>query len=111
MRPSRIDILAAVLAEQSGITTRQLAAKLATVPHPIRPSLSKLAAYGHISKTVISPRGGAIWGPLSSSAIAPELPAAWCLGLEPPCSYRFDVPGRVPSGKPPAARARPVRSP
>jgi hypothetical protein len=76
MRPSRVDILAAVLAEPSGITTRQLAVKLATVPHQIRPSLSKLAAYGHISKTVISPRGDAVWGPIASAAIVPELPAA-----------------------------------
>jgi hypothetical protein len=82
MRPSRVDILAAVLAEPSGITTRQLAEKLATVPHQIRPSLSKLAAYGRISKTVISPRGDAVWGPIFSSAISPELPAAPSLVLE-----------------------------
>lgn len=83
MRPNRVDILAAVLAQPSGITTRQLAEKLATVPQQIRPSLSKLAAYGQISKTVISPRGDAIWGPISSPAISPELPAASCLRWNP----------------------------
>ena len=92
MRPSRVDILAAVLAEPSGITTRQLAVKLSTVPHQIRPSLSKLAAYGHISKTVISPRGDAVWGPVSSPAISPELPAASCLALGPRCPYPFGAP-------------------
>jgi hypothetical protein len=84
MRPSRVDILAAVLAAPSGITTRQLAVKLATVPHQIRPNLSKLAAYGHISKTVISPRGDAVWGPISPPTISSELPAASCLALESP---------------------------
>jgi hypothetical protein len=100
MRPSRLDILAAVLAERSGITTRQLAEKLATVPQQIRPSLSKLAAYGQISKTVISPRGDAVWGPISSPAISPELPAASCLALKPSCSYPFDASGRQLSGRP-----------
>jgi hypothetical protein len=98
MRPSRVDILAAVLAEPSGITTRQLAVKLATVPHQIRPSLSKLAAYGHISKTVISRRGDAVWGPISSPAISPGLPAASCLALEPRCPFPFGPPGL--SGRP-----------
>lgn len=93
MRPSRVDILAAVLAEPSGITTRQLAVKLATVPQQIRPSLSKLAAYGEISKTVVSARGDAVWGPLSSPAISPELPAASCLALGPRCPYLFGAPG------------------
>jgi hypothetical protein len=98
MRPSRVDILAAVLAEPSGITTRQLAEKLKTVPNQIRPSLSKLAAYGHISKTVISPRGDAVWGPISSPAISPESPAASCLA---PGSHRlFGAPGRQLSGRP-----------
>jgi hypothetical protein len=100
MRPSRVDILAAVLAEPSGITTRQLAEKLATVPHQIRPSLSKLAAYGHISKTVISPRGDAVWGPISSSAISPELPAAPSLVLESRRACSFGSPGRQLSGRP-----------
>ena len=92
MRPNRVDILAAVLAEPSGITTRRLAVKLATVPHQIRPSLSKLAAYGHITKTVISTRGDVVWGPISSPAISPELPAASCLALEPRCPYPFGAP-------------------
>jgi hypothetical protein len=91
MRPSRVDILAAVLAEPSGITTRQLAEKLATVPHQIRPSLSKLAAYGHISKTVISPRGDAVWGRISSPAISPDLSAASCLALESQYPCLFDA--------------------
>jgi hypothetical protein len=101
MRPSRVDILAAVLAEPSGITTRQLAEKLATVPHQIRPSLSKLAAYGHISKTVISARGDAVWGPISSPspAISPELPAASCLVLEPHGSCLFGAQVRQLSGR------------
>jgi hypothetical protein len=99
MRPSRVDILAAVLAEPSGITTRRLAEKLATVPHQIRPSLSKLAAYGRISKTVISPRGDAVWGPISSAAISPELPAALCLAPESHFSCLFGAPGRL-SGRP-----------
>jgi hypothetical protein len=98
MRPSRVDILAAVLAEPSGITTRQLAEKLATVPHQIRPSLSKLAAYGQISKTVISPRGDAVWGPISSPAILPELPAASGLALESHCL--LVAPGRQLSVSP-----------
>jgi hypothetical protein len=100
MRPSRVDILAAVLAEPSGITTRRLAEKLATVPHQIRPSLSKLAAYGHISKTVISARGDAVWGPISSPAISPELPAASCLTLKPHGSCLFGVQERQLSGRP-----------
>ncbi len=99
MRPSRIDILAAVLAEPRGITTRQLAEKLATVPHQIRPSLSKLAAYGHISKTVISPRGDAVWGPISSPAIAPQLHAASCLVLESHCSSLFGALQQQLSGR------------
>jgi hypothetical protein len=99
MRPSRVDILAAVLAEPSGITTRQLAEKLATVPHQIRPSLSKLAAYGRISKTVISPRGDAVWGPISSPAISPELPAASSLVLESRCACSSGAPGRQLSGR------------
>ena len=63
MRPSRADVLIAVLAEPCGITTRRLAAKLATVPYQIQPNLTKLAAYGQITKTVISRRGDAVWGP------------------------------------------------
>jgi len=98
MRPSRVDILAAVLAEPRGITTRQLAVKLATVPHQIRPSLSKLAAYGHISKTVVSPRGDAVWGPIASPAISPGLKAASCLALESRCAYPLGAPGL--SGRP-----------
>ena len=86
MRPSRAEILAAVLAEPSGITTRRLAEKLATVPYQIQPNLSKLAAYGQITKTVINPRGDAVWGPISSPAISPELPAASCPMLETPPS-------------------------
>lgn len=99
MRPSRIDILAAVLAEPRGITTRQLAEKLATVPHQIRPSLSKLAAYGHISKTVISPRGDAVWGPISSPAISPQLPAASRLLLDSRCSSLFGALRQQLSGR------------
>jgi predicted ArsR family transcriptional regulator len=60
--------LAAVLAEPGGITTRRLAEKLATVPYQIRPNLSKLVAHGQITKTVISPRGDAMWSP----AVSPE---------------------------------------
>ena len=66
MRPSRADILAAVLSELSGITTRRLAEKLATVPYQIQPNLSKLAADGQITKNVISPRGDVVWRPISS---------------------------------------------
>lgn len=85
MRPSRADVLAAVLAELNGITTRRLAEKLATVPYQIQPNLSKLAAGGQITKTVISPRGDAIWTPISSPAMAPELPVTPCstLGIPP----------------------------
>ena len=93
MRPSRVDILAAVLAEPRGITTRQLAVKLATVPHQIRPSLSKLAAYGHISKTVVSPRGDAVWGPIASPAILPGLPAPSCLRWNDGANTPFGAPG------------------
>ena len=78
MRPTRADILAAILSELSGITTRRLAEKLATVPYQIQPNLSKLAADGQITKNVISPRGDAVWRPISSSAISPELPNASC---------------------------------
>lgn len=89
MRPSRVEILAAVLAEPGGITTRHLAEKLATVPHQIRPSLSKLAAYGQISKRVVSSRGDAVWGPIPSPAISPELPAASCAAMQLRCAQRF----------------------
>lgn len=85
MRPSRANVLAAVLAETSAITTRRLAEKLATVPYQIQPNLSKLAIDGQITKTVISPRGDAVWGP-SSPAISPELPTASCPTLEIPPS-------------------------
>lgn len=82
MRPSRADVLAAVLAEPNGATTRQLAEKLTTVPYEIQPNLSKLAAYGQITKTVISPRGDAVWGPISSPGITPELSAIAYLALK-----------------------------
>lgn len=98
MRPSRVEILAAVLAEPGGITTRHLAEKLATVPHQIRSSLSKLAAYGQISKTVVSSRGDAVWGPIPSPAISPELPA--CLATQRRCAQRFGADGVPPSGRP-----------
>lgn len=83
MRPSCAEVLAAVLAEPGGITTRRLAGKLATVPYQIQPNLSKLAAYGQITKTVISPRGDAVWWPkssltislLPSSYLAPKIPS------------------------------------
>jgi hypothetical protein len=78
MRPSRADILAAILSELSGITTRRLAEKLATVPYQIQPNLSKLAADGQITKKVISPRGDVVWRPISSPVIFPELPHASC---------------------------------
>jgi|SRR5215472_4951466 len=64
MRPSRADVLFAVLAEPGGITTRRLAEKLLTVPYQVHPNLSKLAAHGQIAKMVISPRGDAVWGPI-----------------------------------------------
>ena len=73
MRPSRADVLVAVLAEPCGITTRRLAEKLATVPYQIQPNLSKLAAYGQITKTVISPRGDAVWGPTLPAALRRDL--------------------------------------
>ena len=84
MRPRRADVLAAVLAEPGGITTRRLAEKLATVPYQIQANLSKLAADGQITRTVTSPRGDAVWGPISKSAISRELPAASCPTLEFP---------------------------
>jgi hypothetical protein len=62
-----------VLAEPNGITTRQLAEKLATVPYQIQTSLSKLAACGQIAKTVISPRGDSLW--------TPKVPVVSCLAL------------------------------
>lgn len=65
MRSRRGDILAAVLAEPGGITTRRLAEKLATVPYQIQANLSKLAADGQITRTATSPRGDAVWGPIS----------------------------------------------
>ena len=78
MRPSRADILAAILSDLSGITTRRLAEKLATVPYQIQNNLSKLAADGQIIKNVISPRDDAVWTPISASPISPELPNVSC---------------------------------
>jgi hypothetical protein len=114
MRPSRADVLAAVLAEPSGTTTRRLAEKLATVPYQIQPNLSKLAADGQITKTVISSRGDAVWGPISSPAISPEWPTPSCPTLEIPPSRlsaphgsRLScAPGRQLSGVKPSLWAR-----
>jgi hypothetical protein len=114
MRPSRADVLAAVLAEPGGITTRRLAEKLATVPYQIQPNLSKLAVDRQIIKTVISARGDAVWGPISSPAISPELPTASCPALEirpsrsaaPHRSLLSCAPGRQLSGVKPPAWAR-----
>jgi hypothetical protein len=82
MRPRRADVLAAVLAEPGGISTRQLAEKLATVPYQIQANLSKLAADGQITRTVTSPRGDAVWRPISKPAISLGLPVSSSPTLE-----------------------------